>query len=97
VNPYWIVHHPEMTEGVVEFLPSNEVDFWNDLIDKYLHVQNKDAVVSVIICVVHFPTLNMPIFKGMNNFKHLGITLAKQTALLERVKCRWHSLNACWP
>jgi hypothetical protein len=54
VNPYWIDHYPEMKKGAVEFLPSNEKQFWKDLIDKYLHVLLKDKKASVIISVVHF-------------------------------------------
>jgi hypothetical protein len=62
VNPYWIDHHPEMKKGAVEFLPSNEVQFWKDLIERYLFVLIKDVNVSAIISGVHFPTLNMPFF-----------------------------------
>jgi hypothetical protein len=57
VSPYWIDHHPEMKRGVVDFLPSNEVQFWNELIDKYLFVLLKDSKVSVIIPAVHFPNI----------------------------------------
>ena len=62
VAPYWIDHHPEMKKGIVDFLPSKEVQFWNDLIDKYLYPLDKDAKVSVVITAVHFSTLNEPIF-----------------------------------
>ena len=57
VSPYWIDHHPEMKKGMVDFLPTKEKEFWNDLIDKYLHVLIKDDKVSVVIAAVHFPTL----------------------------------------
>jgi hypothetical protein len=60
VAPYWIDHNPEMKKGIVDFLPSIEVQFWNDLIDKYLYVLKKDVTVSVVISAVHFPTLNVP-------------------------------------
>jgi hypothetical protein len=63
VTPYWIDHHPEMKKGVVDFLPSNEVQFWNNLIDKYLFVLKKDVYVSIVITAVYFYTLNMPIFQ----------------------------------
>jgi uncharacterized membrane protein len=59
VNPYWIAHHPEIKKGLADFLPSNEVQFWKDLIYKYLFVLIKDPNVSVIISAVHFPTLNI--------------------------------------
>ena len=60
--PYWIDHHPEMKKGAVDFLPSIEVQFWNDLIATYLYVLKKDVKVSVVISAVHFPKLNVPIF-----------------------------------
>ena len=53
MTPYWIDHHPEMKKGNVDFLPSKEVQFWNDLIDKYLYVLKKDVKVSVLISIVH--------------------------------------------
>jgi hypothetical protein len=56
VNPYWIDHNPEM-EGYVEFLDSNELEFWHDLIKKYLYVLPKDPKVSVIISATHFPNI----------------------------------------
>jgi hypothetical protein len=62
VNPYWLDQLPEIKKGDVDCLPSKEVQFWNDLIDKYLFVLKKDEKVSVIISGVHFPTLNMPFF-----------------------------------
>jgi hypothetical protein len=46
VSPYWIDHHPEMKKGIVDFLPTQEVQFWKDLIDKYLHIIPKDVKVS---------------------------------------------------
>jgi hypothetical protein len=63
VTPYWIDHHPEMKKGVVDFLPSKEVQFWNDLIDKYLYVLKKDVKVCVILYAVHFPNLNITTFE----------------------------------
>jgi hypothetical protein len=63
VSPYWIDHHPEMKKGIVDFLRSKELQFWKDFIDIYLFVLKKDVKVSVIIFAVHFPTLNIPIFK----------------------------------
>jgi hypothetical protein len=59
VSPYWL-DQPEMMNGAVDFLPSNEVQFWNDLIDRYLYVLIKDEKVSIIISAVHFPTLKYP-------------------------------------
>lgn len=62
VNPYWIDQQLEMKKGDVDCLPPKEVQFWNDLIDKYLFVLIKDEKVSVIISGVHFPILNIPFF-----------------------------------
>jgi chitin synthase len=56
VNPYWIDHHPEMKKGVVDFLSSNEEQFWKDLIDKYLYVLEKDEQASAtmpVLCFLH--------------------------------------------
>jgi hypothetical protein len=61
VSPYWI-DHPEMKKKAVDFLPTNEVQFWKDLIEKYLFVLIKDKEVCVIMSAVHFATLNMLIF-----------------------------------
>ena len=60
MRPYWIDHHPEMEKGIVDGLPQEEVQFWNDFIDKYLYVLKKDVKVSVLISAVHFPTLDVP-------------------------------------
>jgi hypothetical protein len=54
VAPYWIDHHPEMEKGNVDFLSTQEVKFWNDLIDKYLYVLKKDVKVSLVISAVYF-------------------------------------------
>jgi hypothetical protein len=88
VNPYWIAHHPEMKMGDVDFLPSQEVQFWIDLIDKYLFVLKKDVYVSIVIQVpaVHFPTLKIPKFKGLKKFKILETTLTNQTALSKELR-----------
>jgi len=53
-----------MKKGSVEFLPSIEKQFWDDLIEKYLYPIDEDPKVSVVtsISATHFPTLNIPIF-----------------------------------
>jgi len=61
-DPYWMDHHPALQKGPIHYLPSNEIHFWDELIDKYLHPLDKDAEVSAVISAVHFPTLNIPIF-----------------------------------
>lgn len=46
-NPYWI-EDAELKKGEVDFLSSAEIQFWKDLIDKYLFPidQDKDEQVS---------------------------------------------------
>ncbi|CAH2066872.1 unnamed protein product, partial [Iphiclides podalirius] len=36
INPYWI-EDPELKKGEVDFLSQSEIQFWRDLIDKYLY------------------------------------------------------------
>lgn len=47
INPYWI-EDPDLRKGEVEFLSSNEIQFWKDLLDKYLFPidEDKDEKVS---------------------------------------------------
>lgn len=47
VNPYWI-EDPELRKGEVEFLSSNEIQFWKDLLDKYLYPIDEDKAEKVI-------------------------------------------------
>lgn len=41
VNPYWI-EDPDVRKGEVEFLSSNETQFWKDLLEKYLFPIDED-------------------------------------------------------
>lgn len=47
VNPYWI-EDPDVGKGEVEYLNSNELQFWKDLLEKYLYPldENKEEKVS---------------------------------------------------
>lgn len=45
-NPYWI-EDPELKKGEVDFLSSAEVQFWKDLIDKYLYPIDQDKAEQV--------------------------------------------------
>lgn len=49
-NPYWI-EDPELRKGEVDYLSNAEIQFWKDLIDKYLYPidQDKDEQVIYII------------------------------------------------
>ncbi|KAJ3634074.1 hypothetical protein MTP99_010982 [Tenebrio molitor] len=48
VNPYWI-EDPDVRKGEVEFLSSNEILFWKDLLDKYLYPidENKEEKARI--------------------------------------------------
>lgn len=48
INPYWI-EDPELRKGEVEFLSSNEIQFWKDLLDKYLYPIDEDKNEKVIL------------------------------------------------
>jgi len=48
VTPYWI-DQPEMKKGSVEFLPSIEKQFWDDLIEKYLYPIDEDPKEKKVI------------------------------------------------
>lgn len=49
-NPYWI-EDPELRKGEVDYLSTTEIQFWKDLLDKYLYPidANKDEEVIVYI------------------------------------------------
>ncbi|RZC42525.1 chitin synthase 1, partial [Asbolus verrucosus] len=48
VNPYWI-EDPDVRKGEVEFLSSSEIQFWKDLLDKYLYPidENKEEKARI--------------------------------------------------
>lgn len=41
INPYWI-EDPDVRKGEVEFLSSNEIQFWKDMLEKYLYPIDED-------------------------------------------------------
>jgi hypothetical protein len=45
-NPFWI-EDPELKKGEVDFLSSAEIQFWKDLIDKYLYPIDQDKAEQV--------------------------------------------------
>lgn len=49
VNPYWI-EDPDVGKGEVEYLSSNEMQFWKDLLEKYLFPldENKEEKVTLL-------------------------------------------------
>lgn len=46
INPFWI-EDPELKKGEVDFLSSAEIQFWKDLIDKYLYPIDQDKAEQV--------------------------------------------------
>ncbi|XP_066155137.1 chitin synthase chs-2 isoform X1 [Euwallacea fornicatus] len=48
VNPYWI-EDPDVLKGEVEYLNSNELQFWKDLLEKYLYPldENKEEKARI--------------------------------------------------
>nr|CAI5837000.1 unnamed protein product [Callosobruchus analis] len=48
VNPYWI-EDPDVGKGEVEYLSSNELSFWKDLLEKYLYPldENKEEKARI--------------------------------------------------
>lgn len=52
INPYWI-EDPDLRKGEVEFLSSNEIQFWKDLLEKYLYPidEDKDEKVTIYISI----------------------------------------------
>lgn len=56
VNPYWI-EDPDVGKGEVEYLNSHELQFWRDLLEKYLYPldENKEEkVCNEFYCAEHF-------------------------------------------
>lgn len=53
-NPYWI-EDPELKKGEVDFLSSAEVQFWKDLIDKYLYPIDQDKAEQVRQIIINEP------------------------------------------
>lgn len=47
VNPYWL-EDKALTRGAVDFLTGSEIQFWTDMIEKYLYPidENKAEQVS---------------------------------------------------
>ena len=45
-NPLWI-EDKALRKGKVDFLPANEVQFWNDLLAKYLFPIDEDKAEKV--------------------------------------------------
>lgn len=46
VNPYWM-EDKALKRGEVDYMPGVEVQFWKDLIEKYLHPLTKNSTEQV--------------------------------------------------
>lgn len=55
-NPYWI-DDQDLKKGEVDFLSSSEIQFWKDLIDKYLYPIDQDKEEQVFLCCCNFAVL----------------------------------------
>jgi chitin synthase len=69
-NPYWI-EDPELRKGEVDFVSSTEIQFWKDLIDKYLFPidQDKAEQVRVFFKIFEFwPTINELFFLFLGTY-----------------------------
>lgn len=47
MNPYWI-EDKALKKGEVDFLPTVEIKFWQDLLDKYLYPIDEDKEEKVM-------------------------------------------------
>ena len=46
VNPYWL-EDKALVRGVVDFLTGNEIQFWKDMLEKYLYPIDEDKAEQV--------------------------------------------------
>ncbi|XP_030374775.1 chitin synthase chs-2 isoform X2 [Scaptodrosophila lebanonensis] len=60
-NPYWI-EDPDVRKGEVDFLSSSEIQFWKDLIDKYLYPIDNDPVEQARIAADLIELRNKSVF-----------------------------------
>ena len=54
INPFWIEDR-DLGRGEVDYLSGPEIQFWKDLIDKYLHPIDSDKAKQVIQINVYEP------------------------------------------
>lgn len=47
INPFWVEDSKNLGRGEVDYLSGAEVQFWKDLIDKYLHPIDADSKKQV--------------------------------------------------
>lgn len=62
VNPYWI-EDPDMKKGEVEYLSSSEIQFWKDLLDKYLYPIDENKSEQVSFYTSTLPSITTAYFK----------------------------------
>ncbi len=54
INPFWIEDSKNLGRGEVDYLSGVEVQFWKDLIDKYLYPIDADSKKQVSTYIVQF-------------------------------------------
>lgn len=57
MNPYWI-EDKGLKKGEVDFLPTVEIKFWQELLDKYLFPIDEDKAEKVMYLILkknHLP------------------------------------------
>ena len=47
INPYWVEDSKNLGRGEIDYLSGAEVQFWKDLIDKYLFPLDADSKKQV--------------------------------------------------
>lgn len=70
-NPFWI-EDPELKKGEVDFLSSAEIQFWKDLIDKYLFPIDQDKAEQVGL--LDFAYLE-PFFNKISSSRHVSLSI----------------------
>ena len=49
INPYWVEDSKNLGRGEIDYLSGAEVQFWKDLIDKYLFPLDADSKKQVTL------------------------------------------------
>jgi hypothetical protein len=49
INPYWLEEKPTFSRGEVDYLSGPEIQFWKDMIDKYLYPLDADKAKQAAI------------------------------------------------
>jgi len=58
INPFWVEDSKGLGRGEIDYLSGGEVQFWKDLIDKYLHPIDADSKKQVQYKVLKSRSIN---------------------------------------